>query len=95
LIGFYIGKFVGDMYKFSWDKEKEKVISQIDALGIVVFIIYILFAIGKYWIFGHFLSGNILGVVVVSITAGCMLGRMHSTRNGIHEALEVTGIIKK
>ncbi|MEO6221306.1 MAG: hypothetical protein ABIO81_12815, partial [Ginsengibacter sp.] len=54
IIGFTVGFIVGSsIHKISWIKEVSKVVGKMDRRGIIILVIYTLFAITRRWIFSH------------------------------------------
>jgi uncharacterized membrane protein len=90
-IGTILGLVLGRMYRLSWDGAGSKVIAQIDWLGGVILGLYIVFAIFRNQLFGHWVTGAVLGAFTLSLTAGTMLGRVVSTAHGIRRLLAAWG----
>ena len=64
IFGFCIGYIVAKrMHKITWDEEADKVIGKMDRVGIIILIIYILFAVTRRWIFSHWLGGHALSAL--------------------------------
>lgn len=98
LVGFETGIIIGllvakRMHKISWDIDTNKAITKMDKLGIVILIMYLLFAVSRRWIFGHWLQGNTLSAFCLSVAAGGMLGRLYSTRQKIRSVLKQEGFL--
>lgn len=56
LTGFIIGYIVAKrMHKITWDEEASKVVGKMDTMGIMILVIYLLFAITRRWIFSYWL----------------------------------------
>ena len=79
------------MHKISWDEEASKVIGKMDRVGIIILIIYILFAITRRWIFSHWLEGHALSAFVLSISCGAIISRLWFVRRKIREELKKAG----
>lgn len=91
-IGFTIGYVVGNrMHKISWDAEASKVVGKMDTIGIIILVVYILFAITRKWIFSHWLEGQALSAFVLSISCGAIISRLWFIRRKIREALKKAG----
>ncbi len=92
ITGFTIGYIVGKkMHKISWDEEASKVIGKMDRVGIIVLIIYLLFAITRRWIFSHWLEGHTLSAFVLSISCGAIISRLWFVRRKIRDELRKAG----
>jgi hypothetical protein len=92
LIGFGVGILVSRMYHLSWDKETSHVIGQIDWIGAIILLIYLIFIITRTAYLGQWVQGAPLLALVFSITAGTMLGRVMSTERGIKKILRAINI---
>jgi hypothetical protein len=92
LLGIIIGFVAGRTYVTKWHEQTNKVITQIDEIGVVVLILYIAFSVFRSRIFGHWLHGPTLTAFTFSITCGIMLGRLFTTVRGIKNVLSDRGI---
>ena len=89
LLGVLIGLLVSRrMHNISWNAETNKAVTKMDRLGIIILILYILFAISRHWILSHWLQGYALTALSLSITAGGMMGRLWATRQRIRHVLK-------
>jgi hypothetical protein len=94
LIGIIIGTIVSRrMHNISWDAEARQAVTSMDRLGIIILILYILFAIARKWIFSHWLEGTALTAFTLSVSAGGMLGRFYKTRQKIRQVLKKEGFL--
>lgn len=94
LLGILIGLLIGRrMHNISWDAETNKAVTKMDRLGIIILILYILFAISRHWILSHWLQGYALTAFSLSIAAGGMLGRLWTTRQRIRQVLKEEGFL--
>ena len=93
LTGFLTGLFLGRMYRLDWSKEKTKVVSQLDLIGRVILAAYVLFMVGRNWIFGYWVQASDLMGFILCFTAGTMIGRVGATRRGIRLVLYAVGVI--
>ncbi len=92
LIGFIIGFIVAKrMHKITWDVEASKVVGKMDTIGIIILVIYLLFAISRRWFFSHWLEGHALGAFVLSISCGAIISRLWFIRQKIREVLKEAG----
>jgi hypothetical protein len=92
LLGIVIGFVMGRMYKLSWDKNESKVVGNLDRVGMIFLVVYIIFAIFRNRIFGNFIHGGSLSVFTLGLTAGSMFGRVLFARKGIVDLLEAVGV---
>jgi len=75
IAGTIIGLIAGRMFKVTWHQETQKVISRLDAIGIIFLVLYIALEIGRKWIFGYWLQGSELTAFGLIFLAGLLLGR--------------------
>jgi len=98
VIGFIFGMVIGliiarRMHRISWDAETNKAVTKMDRLGIIILILYLLFAVSRHWIFSHWLHGYALSSFTMSMAAGGMLGRLLTTRQKIRKILKQEGFL--
>jgi hypothetical protein len=92
VIGFGIGIIVSRMYNLSWDAETNTVISEVDKIGAVILVGYLLWELTKSHFLGYWVTGSILFAVILGITAGSMLARVLSNKRNIDQILEALDI---
>ncbi len=91
-IGFVIGYIVAKrMHKITWDEAADKVVGKIDRVGIIILVIYILFALTRRWIFSHWLGGQQLSAFVLSISCGAIISQLWFIRKQIRNTLKKAG----
>jgi hypothetical protein len=98
IFGFMLGMIIGllvarRMHNISWDAETNKAVTKMDRLGIVILVLYLIFAISRRWIFSHWLQGYTLSAFSLSVAAGGMLGRLWTTRQKIRQILKQAGFL--
>ena len=96
--GFMVGMIIGllvarRMHTISWDADTNKAVTKMDHLGIIILVLYLLFAISRRWIFSHWLQGYALSAFSLSVSAGAMLGRLWTTRQKIRKILKHEGFL--
>jgi hypothetical protein len=89
LIGLVVGAIVSRVYSLSWDEETNNVIGEIDWIGVVILVGYLIFILTKSYFLGYEVQGATLFAVILGITAGTMLGIVLSTKRGIEKILKV------
>jgi hypothetical protein len=94
-IGLLIGYVRGHLANIKWHPERNKVITQIDTIGIITLILYLSFSLSKKWIFGHWIHGPALTAFSFSTVSGIMAGRFFGMRFQIKDILKEQGHIKK
>jgi hypothetical protein len=83
IIGLLVGIVVSRMFSLSWDDETNQVISNMDWIGAIIFLFYLIFMIGRTFLVGYWTSGTTYFGIIISITAGVMIGRIIGTRHSI------------
>lgn len=96
--GFMLGMVIGllvarRMHNISWDAETNKTVTKMDRLGIIILVLYLLFAISRHWILSHWFTGYALSSFSLSVSAGGMLGRLWTTRQKIRQVLKQEGFL--
>lgn len=86
-VGIILGMLVSRMQKISWDEAKEQVVAKLDALGIVILVLYILFTIFRNTLVHLFVHLPHINAISFSIMAGIMLGRVLRIRRKVLRAL--------
>jgi len=89
--GFLVGIFLSRVYRLDWSKETTKVVSKLDLIGSIILAAYVLFMVGRNWIFGYWVQASDLMGFTLCFTAGTMIGRVGATRRGIRIMLKVMG----
>jgi hypothetical protein len=93
LIGLGIGTLVSRMYHLSWDEKTSNVIGQIDWIGGIILICYLIFVFTRVHYLSYWIQGPPLMGLVFSLTAGTMLGRVLSTEHGIKRILKTWDVL--
>jgi protein-S-isoprenylcysteine O-methyltransferase Ste14 len=96
--GFMLGMVIGilvsrRMHNISWNAETNKAVTKMDRIGIIILVLYLLFAISRHWILSHWLHGYALTAFSLSVAAGGMLGRLWTTRQKIRQILKQEGFL--
>ncbi|MFH1048751.1 MAG: hypothetical protein V1732_03750 [Patescibacteria group bacterium] len=90
--GLLIGFFASRIFLIHWHEESAKVVSRMDAIGVIILLCYIFFALSRAWIFEHWIHGAALTAFTFSIMGGIMLGRLLGMRLNIKKILSDRGI---
>jgi hypothetical protein len=88
LIGLVVGTIVSRMYSLSWDEETNTVIANMDRIGVIILVAYLIWEFTKSQFFGYWVEGNTLFAIILGITAGSMLVRVLSNKRNIELILE-------
>ena len=94
-VGLCVGVIVSRMYHLSWDSESNQVISNMDWIGAIIFIFYIIFMIVRSILVGYLAQGNTYMGIILSVTAGVMIGRIMGTEHSIIRIKEDLKSIKR
>lgn len=94
LIGLGIGTLVSRMYHLNWDEDTSQVISQIDWVGGVILVCYLIFVFTRTHYLSYWVQGVPLMGLIFSLTAGTMLGRVLITEHGIKKILKSWDILR-
>lgn len=92
--GVVVGVVVSRMYRLDWDHSAAEVVSRIDKIGLAVLVLYLLFALSRSWLIGHWVQGTALGPVGLSVVCGVMLGRVVGMSHGIRSVLVEAGVYR-
>ena len=95
IFGICVGIIVSRMYHLSWDDETNQVISNMDWIGAIIFILYIVFMIARSIVVGYWVHGNTYIGIIISITAGVMIGRIMGTSHSLSRIMKDLESIKK
>ncbi|MBA3673896.1 MAG: hypothetical protein H0W75_02910 [Chitinophagaceae bacterium] len=94
LLGILIGLLVSRrMHNISWNAETNKAVTKMDRIGIIILVLYLLFAISRHWILSYWLQGYALTAFSLSVAAGGMLGRLWTTRQKVRQILKQEGFL--
>jgi hypothetical protein len=90
--GIGLGLLIGRVYNVVWHEETGQAISKMDVFGVVILIGYILFAVFRRKLFGHWFAGQQLSSFIIWISAGVMLGRLLTLRKMVINVLKNQGL---
>lgn len=93
IIGLGIGTIVSRMYHLSWDEETNNVMGRIDWIGALILGCYLIFIFTRTHFLGYLVQGAPLLAIILSITAGTMLGRVMGTEHGVDKILKAWNIL--
>lgn len=81
--GFLIGHIVSRMHKVSWDENSEMIDLKLDALGVIILVIYLLFVIFKNSIIEDIVHMHHISSISLTVLSGTMLGHAVALRKKI------------
>ena len=85
VVGLIAGSILGRVFRLDWNEENSKVIGYIDGIGALIIIMYIIFVLTEI----HYLQT----VLVLSVFAGAMLGRVLITRHNMTKILKAWNVL--
>lgn len=91
--GLIVGIIASRMFHLSWSRDGNKVIASLDTLGIIILLLYILFAFVRDDILNYIVHGKLVGAMSMALVTGSFLGQLIGMRNGIKGILKEEGII--
>jgi hypothetical protein len=86
--GLLVGLVVGRLSKVLWHEEATQVVAKMDRLGGVVLAAYLVLALSRRWVLGHWFAGHQLTAVTLAFTGGVMMGRLVATRREVVRVLK-------
>lgn len=92
-LGALIGYLSGRTKKILWQEEEARVISKRDRKGVIILIVYIIFALTRRELFAYWLHGVMLTAFCFCLIAGIRLGRIIRLRRKIRQVLLQQGLI--
>jgi hypothetical protein len=75
VVGLGVGALLSRMFRVSWDKDAEKVVSRIDIYGTVLLVAYIIFELSGEHLIEQWFSGPEVLTIILSLAGGAVLGR--------------------
>jgi hypothetical protein len=92
LLGLVVGIVVSRKYRLSWDEQSMQVVAQVDWVGGIILAVYVLFILGREWIFGHWIPAVSLTVFCLCVSAGSMIGQLVGAERGVAFAMQAIGM---
>jgi hypothetical protein len=87
-LGLVVGVIAARTYIHTWDDDIGKVVSRLDVAGGIIFAAYMVFAVFRGRIIGHFIQGNYVAGTSISVALGIMVGRVFGTGRKIISILK-------
>ena len=86
-IAILLGYFFSRMTKISWDSKKKKIVSELDAIGIAIILVYLVVELMLDWFLGHWFSCGTLATYSLIFATGLLIGRLIGTFRRINNVL--------
>jgi ABC-type transport system involved in cytochrome c biogenesis permease subunit len=90
--GLAVGLLASRMFAVRWDEVSGSVVAKLDALGAVVLVGYLLFALNRSRLADAVFDGSLAGVASLAALDGVMSGQLLGTRRGVVRALRSSGL---
>jgi hypothetical protein len=88
IAGMILGVIVSRMFHITWDHQAQMVISRLDAMGIVILILYILLELNREQVVRYFINNDYTISISFALLAGIMVGRVIGIRRKVKQVLE-------
>lgn len=92
LAGVVIGILSNRIFHLHWDEDSQQVISNMDRLGVLVLLLYLLVVIYRRFFLENYFEGAPLLILTLSIIAGTMIGRLLTTIVLVKKILRSLGL---
>ncbi|HEV7121242.1 MAG TPA: hypothetical protein VGN56_00280 [Candidatus Paceibacterota bacterium] len=86
-IGLVLGFIMGRLVRVRWDDEAQRVVTQMDVIGVIVIVAYIAVAFLRNYLLGQWLTGAALTAASLSLAAGLLYGRYLGMRRSIQKVI--------
>lgn len=83
-----VGLLLSRTFNVLWHTEKEKVVSQMDIMGILVLSIYLFIDVNRLFLFKHWIHGQTLSDFSLILIGGLFCGRFLGTHARIHTIVQ-------
>ncbi len=94
ITGTAIGLISSRIFRLSWDKSKQSVMSRIDTTGWIVLVSYIAFEIARAYVVQERISGSGMGIAITfAFVASAFLSRVYSLRIRIIKVLKQNQVL--
>jgi hypothetical protein len=87
--GLAVGAVASRMFRLSWDAVSGRVVGRLDAVGVVVLVLYVAFSIFRGRLVGLWFDAPVVGVAGLAVLAGVMAGQVLATRRGVIRVFEM------
>lgn len=94
MAGVGIGILFNRVYKISWDKQANRAVYKMDAYGIVLLVLYIVFDLTRHNLVELFTQGSAVGATSLALLSGAMYGRVLGTGRSIVRVVRQEKILK-
>lgn len=88
ILGLGIGYLSARIFRISWNQDAQRIISRIDRFGVIIIILYIIFASLRNKLLIYFLPGPEVEVTTLAFASGLIGGRFLGIRGKIIKVLK-------
>jgi hypothetical protein len=88
VLGIALGYPLGRAARLKWHETEERIISEMDIVGVIAILAYIGVRLGSRWLVGQWLSGTALSTFTLALLGGALLGRYLGTRRTLKRVLD-------
>jgi hypothetical protein len=88
VFGLLVGYGIGRAGRIRWHDTEDKIVSQIDIVGVIAILLYIGVRFGSLYLLGEVLSGAALSAATLAVLGGALVGRYLGTRHTIVRTLD-------
>ena len=96
VIGLSAGVLVGigasRIMHLRWDDFEQRVVGRLDAVGVAVLVLYLVFSLTRSRLVGHWVDGDAVAPVSLAVLAGAMLGQVLGVRRGVRRLARSIGL---
>lgn len=86
--GIMVGLVFSRMYKITWSEEDQQVAKSIDAVGVVILVLYLIFTLKRSAITQHFTQGPSVATISLAVLLGVTIGRLLESRHKIAKIIK-------
>jgi hypothetical protein len=95
VVGGLLGLLATRMNRLEWDGFAQKVVGKIDALGLVILVLYVVFSVFRSRLVHLWVHGPISGATSLAVLAGLMLGQVYGIRFGLRRLAQELGVHRR
>jgi hypothetical protein len=94
VLGVGVGILASRTVHLRWDDFEQRVVGRLDAVGVVVLLLYVVFSLTRSRLVGQWVDGDAVAPVSLSVLAGAMLGQVLGVRRGVRRLMSSLGLLE-